>query len=549
MNLERMGCFHQTRLSFMRALLRNLKADGWRFSRTKWDVNAAGVGVAIYQAAGPERTYSLVCFAHDLPPEKRSDRVIAEQWDATFALFDGVPTSEDIERLSANVPYQEAGQLDQTELTLSRANRSVRLFNHVIDRLSQGMQPDVEMIDQVGYLMRTTAVYGNGKFGLSDRERIAGRKEFLGAFRSELLAVWLIRWFSADIVEHLATVRNPGTAVKLDPAIRSRLGVGNSTGLGMAPFLVTHPALLHTWVQAREEALARVRNLEFTTVEKSSAFLKVVENMKRIASMWHTDNVRQAERIDVLKNELQALSGTLQSFDWKRAHPWNHLYQQVASDHSVETQELVVSMMIEPHGELVDELADTMAINEVPLNGIDGSKTIKSVMTILYERYDWALKTNFQNPDEIARFWYVSEEKLEPRLGERFEEPGAEKEQPLAFARDLAALKTALESENESDTIARFLMVYPEHRAAVKRLQLANKFEYSEIHSNLIASDMVPVDLLRCKLSFFGANKFDPRSDRWVRITMYQGAPFPDEIDDKEVDEWAFGTITEDAKY
>jgi hypothetical protein len=26
-------------------------------------------------------------------------------------------------------------------------------------------------------------------------------------------------------------------------------------------------------------------------------------------------------------------------------------------------------------------------------------------------------------------------------------------------------------------------------------------------------------------LSFFGASKFDPKSDRWTRITLYQGAP------------------------
>ena len=41
-----------------------------------------------------------------------------------------------------------------------------------------------------------------------------------------------------------------------------------------------------------------------------------------------------------------------------------------------------------------------------------------------------------------ARFWYVSAEKLEPRLGERSSEPGAEREQPLAIARDIAALSS-----------------------------------------------------------------------------------------------------------
>ena len=82
----------------MRTLLRRLKREGWRFDRPVFDIDDKGVGVAVYAVRGPERTYSLVCFAHDLPPELRSDRVIAHAWDSTFALFDGVPTPDDIER-------------------------------------------------------------------------------------------------------------------------------------------------------------------------------------------------------------------------------------------------------------------------------------------------------------------------------------------------------------------------------------------------------------------------------------------------------------------
>ena len=143
MNLERMGSFHQSRLSFMRALLRHLKSNQWQFERSLWQVNDKGVGVAVYQAKGPERTYSLICYANDLDPSKRSDRVIAAEWDATFALFDGIPEAADIERLSNHVPVQEAGQCSESELVLSRANRSVRLFEHVVERLSGGLQPDV----------------------------------------------------------------------------------------------------------------------------------------------------------------------------------------------------------------------------------------------------------------------------------------------------------------------------------------------------------------------------------------------------------------------
>ena len=38
--------------------------------------------------------------------------------------------------------------------------------------LSNGKQPDINEINKVGYLLRTTAVYGSGKFGLSDFYKI-----------------------------------------------------------------------------------------------------------------------------------------------------------------------------------------------------------------------------------------------------------------------------------------------------------------------------------------------------------------------------------------
>ena len=64
----------------------------------------------------------------------------------------------------------------------------------------------------------------------------------------------------------------------------------------------------------------------------------------------------------------------------------------------------------------------------------------------------------------------------------------------------------------------------------VRRVQAAERRPFAEIRDNLIAADMLPIDLLRCKLAFFGATHFDPRSDRWVRISLFQGAPFPDEL-------------------
>ena len=162
MRLSRLGSFHQSRISFMRVLLRRLASEKWRFDAPKWNINEKGFGYAVYSVHGPERSYSLVAFAHDLPANLRSDRVIAEAWDCTFTLHDGIPTEADIDRLKKNVPLQESGRVSNSELTLSRANRSVRLWDHVVESLANGNQPDIEKLNAVGYLMRTTAVYGSG---------------------------------------------------------------------------------------------------------------------------------------------------------------------------------------------------------------------------------------------------------------------------------------------------------------------------------------------------------------------------------------------------
>ena len=544
MRLERMGCFHQTRLSFMRTLLRSIGRQRWCFRRTRWDIDRKGIGVAVYRVEGPQRVYSLICYANDLPPEKRSDRVIATEWDATFTLFDGVPGQADIERLKAVVPKQEAGHCSQTELVLARANRSVRLFEHVVDSLAQGRQPERELIDKVGYLMRTTAVYGNGKFGTSDRERISDRPEFSSAFHTELLAVWLIRGFTVDIAQHLARVRGGSRAVTMYPDLRRRLGVGNSTGLGMAPFLVLHPALIHSWMSARESALARVRSLVHSTPQTRQEFSQLIARMKRGLGDWITGDSRQRNRIRALEKDLENLERYAESPQWSMQYPWDALVTWSERTLSLEGQELAVTLVIEPHGDLVDDLAHTMAVDEAQYFPIDGSRTIAEAIGVIEQKYAWALAVDYSQRDQSARFWYYSEEKLEPRLGQRYTEPGAEKEHPLAYGRDVRALYEDLTNipaqERGEKKLAGFLLSHPQHRHSVRRIQITERLDYAEIRDNLISDDLVPIDLLRCKLSFFGANRFDPKSDRWIRINMYQHAPFPDELEEYAGDDWIY---------
>ena len=195
------------------------------------------------------------------------------------------------------MPKQEVGRLSYKELTLSRANKSVRVFDHVVQSLSKGNQPNIKLLSKVGYLYRTTAVYGSGKFGLADRFRIKNRDEIYGPFRLEMMLVYLVRQFTFDQVNHVAKNKNPKKAVLLDSSICRNLGIGNSTGLGMAPFIVNHPTLLNNWIYARETALKKIREIRDVKVEDINLFKSCLKrSIKNIVS-WHTDSEYQKKKL------------------------------------------------------------------------------------------------------------------------------------------------------------------------------------------------------------------------------------------------------------
>ncbi|MEP6266577.1 MAG: hypothetical protein ABJ139_04490 [Paracoccaceae bacterium] len=530
MRLSRLGSFHQSRLSFMRILIRRMIRENWTFSRPVFEFDDKGVGHAVYSAHTPDRTYSLVAFGHDLPAEQRSDRVIAQAWDSTFTLFDGLPTSADIDRLRQNVPLQEAGRVTQTELSISRANRSVRLWDYMVTCLAGGQQPDALEVAKVGYLMRTTAVYGSGKFGAADRDAIAERPECAAPFQIEMLSVFLTRTYVRDLMQHMADQRGGRTSIKLCPEIARSLGIGNSTGLGMAPFLLNHPILFNNWIAAREEAIARVRNVKSAKDTEVSLFKELLARSVTSVARWNASHPLQVEKLADLKQDLGTLCDHVDQADLGGNNPWDRLYRWSEKVLHIDAQECLASLMLEPYGGQIDDLVGEMAQKNQDGFRIDGSMRVGELRAILEHAYGWALDIDWSGQQQCARAWYVSAEKLEPRLGERFEEPIAAYEQPLAPGRDAAALYSALKDTDKDAPLAAFLLAHPRHRHSVRRAQIVAQAPYAEIRDNTIGADLMPVDMLRCKLSFFGATHFDPRSDRWVRICMFGNAPYPEEV-------------------
>jgi hypothetical protein len=540
MKLSRLGSFHQSKLSFLRSFLNEFK--DWDYSRDLFNLDKDGYGEAVYSFKKGNRVYSLVCFANQIKDEERSDRVIATKWDAAFTLHDGVPSKGDIERLKNEVPKQEVGRLSFKELTLSRANKSVRVFNHVVDSLSEGKQPDLELLSKVGYLYRTTAVYGSGKFGLADRFRIKNREEINGPFRLEMMLVYLVRQFTFDQVNHVAHHKNPKTAVKLDKQICKNLGIGNSTGLGMAPFIVNHPTLLNNWILSRETALKKIREIKDVQEKDAQLFTDCVKKSLTNITSWNTDSEYQQNKIkSLLKNIRNFIDYIENNFDFKTEYPFNKIYLWLEQNVCEECIEYVVSIMMEPYNNIIDPLVSNMSSDEDKYFNIPTNRTINELKEIIEKKYPNILDINFDQKESQQNFWFISKNKEEPRLADRFEEHGSELEQPLAIARDIKKLYEKILSENENLTIAQFLSSNSELRHVIRRAFIVEKFPYSEIQDNTIGKDIIPIDMLRLKLSFFGALKFDPRSDKWLRICMFQGAPLPTEL--KNYDEqWVYKT-------
>ncbi len=522
MTLARIGSFFPHRLSFMRSFIRRIATENAKLTMPICALDADGYGHLVLTLPVSGHAYSLIAYSRPLNADERTDRVIATKWDASFCLFDGIPTEDDILALADQVTKQEAGRYHHKVLTLSRANKSLRLFHHVVESLASGVQPDLDQIKAIGYLMRTTAVYGNGKFGIADRDRIADRPGLEGPFQAEMLTVFLIREFTLFLADYCARQISDQTAVGLTPSYRRYLGIGNSTGLGMAPFLVNHPPLLHSWIMAREVAFARTQSLAAISDDQRRRFDDLLDRAYHHCHDWQVEDQIQMDRITILREELAQIKADIAATPLSADYPLVDAVSRCRSC-SAETQELMVSLVIELIPDQVDGLVDCMANPHNPR--LIPSMTIAELKAILAEHYRWVDAIDLSGEQSDAHFWYTSEEKLEPRLGRRYEEPGQELEMPFNIPRYVDALKTAIAELPDHQIVAELLMQRPDLRHIVRRVQTTAIYPYAEIRDNLVGDACRPIDLLRCKLSFFGASKFDPKSDRWTRITLYQGAP------------------------
>lgn len=542
-----LGGARATRHSFARTLVRRAATRGWRVTRTTADLDDSGRGTVVYEIVAEGRRWSFVVFSQTIDENARTDRVVAKSWDVTAALVEGAVGDSDIERLGREVPRQESGHAEQGTIIWTRANRSGRFFDYVVDRLAAGQQPDPDAFGLSPYVLRSTAFYSNGKFGLADFERFDDGHPFAVPYRAHMLAAWLLRELGYDLVEHCAAARGPGAA-RLTGAWRRYLGLGNATGLGMVPYVVNHPEVLDAWMRLRELPLASV--LEQEAAPASPEVARVVALLERAVRYLEeqgpdvpapytsgADLAAQLVPLCALVEEFSmtgAMRGALERRPWRRVH-------DEAAECGPEVRGVVATVLIELSSDLDEIVEAGLRCTEEP--GVRSAMRCGALVQMLDEHYRWVDRFDFTDAHQTERFWFTSADNEEPRRAVAGADPGENVQHGVDIARSVAALRSDLVRAPAETSVGEFLLVHPWHRGAVARVQRVGPLAYGELRANLVAGDFLPLHVQRLQLAVYGMDNFNPQSTDWLRVTLFSGAPRVGDLADRTADDaWVFTT-------
>ena len=83
-----------------------------------------------------------------ISPVGRTGRIIGRSWDMMAALVEGPMSEADIDWTRQELPKRYGGRATPQTLIWCRSNRSSRGFNHAVERLAQGLQPDPTLSDR-----------------------------------------------------------------------------------------------------------------------------------------------------------------------------------------------------------------------------------------------------------------------------------------------------------------------------------------------------------------------------------------------------------------
>jgi len=529
-------------LSFPRAALRELVRGRYQVRKLRFELDAEGRGEILYQLVGQGRVFHFFLVSDLLPESVKIDRNFAQGWDAMGVLCEGEWTPQREAHLRREVPRQRAGYSDYDTLMYARGNRSGRIFEHVVDSLANGRQPDMALVAPIGYILRTTAFIGNGQLGTRPLSGYAPDHPFRRPYHAQFFSAFMLREFVFDLVDHLALVRNPD-AVRLAPACRRYLGIGNSAATGLAAYAANHARQMQHWSRVHEEALLRSIRTAPVLEEPDAARLEALlqraigyfeeaskpgdgvfvppqqtaAGLRRIAQQLASDGVFFGAREKTI-----SLADLIA---WAREHVGG------------EAVEVLHSLVIELHPEVADVFVDAFLVDEQP--EFQPEATAGELLALLSQRFDWMLEDGAAADD--THFWYrCTSAPRDIRRGLRGRLPEHEFENNLEMPRKLRELRSWLCTLPAATGLGSALAARPDLRHVAWRVQALAGEELGVLREAWLSADFQPFGAIRFVLSFYGMEKFEAALPKSVRGTFMQGAPIAEDVEQGRDGTWPY---------
>ncbi|MCB1464205.1 MAG: hypothetical protein KDJ90_17715 [Nitratireductor sp.] len=538
MSPEGMRAAYPSALSFARLAMADFVRRRLKVERLRVDLDEAGRGEALYRVVDGERVFHLFVISQQLPAAQQLDRNFATAWDATAALCEGSWSENREAFLRREIPKQTAGWVDCDTLIVTRANRSGRLFDAVVDSLSKGLQPDPGLLTEVGYIMRTTGFIGNGAIGTRPFAGLPEDHPLYQPYFAQMFSAFLLREFVFDLVDSMAAARSR-SAVRLDASLRRFIGLGNSAATGLTRFMVNHPEYMHQWGNAQEAAfacakmrvptLAELEKLE-TFVNKAAAYFRVDCSSSR-GVFSHSEKL--AADLDLVAEHLSSAMPRVSQAPLAELCEWSmHFCGHDAT-------EILHSIILEIYPDIIAHFSQFLYAGEP--GTLDPLMTVGELKSLVVENYAWVEAWDWGGGEADRFFWFHSVlAPADARRGNRHVQADAERENAFETVRQVRLLSRHLDGLSLTMTVAELAATAPQFWGVIARIQSVAGLDYAEMRDNPLREDFSPFPSIRKVLAFFGMERFESAPSKVVRGALLQGAPIAEDVARGLDGDWPF---------
>lgn len=543
MDPRRLGALQPSRLSASRALVNTMIREGWTIEQDYLELDARGNGRTRYTVKTPGGAVTFLGWLNQPVAGNRTGRIVGTSWDMIGSLIDGEATDEQVQHTEREIHKLYEGRAPEGTLVWFRSNQSLRIFQHVRESLASGQQPDAAAIKKVGYLMRNTGLDGNGTFGTVSFKAIPADHPLATSYFAQMLAAYLMRELSVDVVEELARLDNPQAAARLSRETRSVIGVGNGSALGLVMFVYNRPKLINAYLSAYLDALQHVltepieaNDPRFTHLERlldrAISYRTLEDTQYRVfaGSKEHAADLRRIRTVirAARRGEIDREAGETLLAAAHRA-----IRNRVSPDAEASLNSLLLELVPEYCDQLV---RDRLVFDETLL--LDPTTGVAQVLQRVEQRFGWALKLPLNDEEHRDRVFYQSRAAEEPRSGPRQEVPEAHEVVP-GYPVKVRELRAELLKRPGDEPVGLLLTQRPDLEYITRLvLSLADQ-PYGVPHADPHDSDFVPAWVIRLMNSFIhGLDRTEDYLNRNILGLIFEGAPFRDELADADPSGW-----------